>query len=607
MCGIAGFLSNKQDLNHEIARRKLNAMQNALNHRGPDGCGDFFCSSGYAAFCHTRLAIIDLSSSASQPMTIESGRYTITFNGEIYNYQKLREHLKQKNILLNTQSDTEVLLHLYALYGADCVHKIRGMFAFVIWDQQTKTAFAARDPFGIKPFYFRNEQQGHFSFASEIRSLLSASEEQVSISGAGLYSYFRTGTVSEPNSMVDGINMLPAGHTLTWKDGSIESAAYWKIGFQSEKLDLPKSIELTRNALESSIEAHLVSDVPVGIFLSGGIDSTTLVALATQMSSSKINTYSIAFESEHWNEGDIAKRIAEHFGTNHTEFLMTPAKAEPLFDEFLATVDQPTIDGFNTFCVSKLASNAGEKVVLSGLGGDELFAGYYSFTVLPKMLRWHQRFKYLSPLARGLNRILDASLPPKVKRILDFAGERATISSAHASLRGIFSKSEAKQLTALYQTSQNSSMPAAVSGSTHSVKDQVSEVELSIYMRNQLLRDSDVMSMACGLELRVPFVDKILFESIARIPAEYRLQQGKKLLIDAMPELPEWVINRPKQGFRFPFDEWFSTHWKDMPQGVSTNGLKLTPWYRRWNLLILDDWLNRYLNDADSRNGGKVR
>jgi asparagine synthase (glutamine-hydrolysing) len=334
--------------------------------------------------------------------------------------------------------------------------------------------------------------------------------------------------------------------------------------------------------------------VPVGIFLSGGIDSTALVAIASKLSKKQINTYSIAFENPEWNEADIARRVAKHFGTNHTDFLMTADIARPLFDQFLLDIDQPTIDGFNTYCVSKLASEAGEKVVLSGLGGDELFAGYKSFEILPEMVRKSELLANFRFLIKPLSKMLYKFLSPRQRRIADALNNSKSLTAAHQSLRGIFSISEAYELTKII--CKKAPKEILVSEPNHpSQADNISHLELSSYLRNQLLRDSDVASMAWGLELRVPFIDRVFIEQISAISADIRLQQGKQLLIDCVPELPTWVIDRPKQGFRFPFDEWFASNWDDMPMPTTPKWIPLTPWYRRWSLAVLNDWKARHV------------
>jgi len=442
MCGIAGILSKQLDQS-DVSQR-IAAMQASLRHRGPDDQGLFQSELSASALAHTRLSIIDLSSGGHQPMTVASRRYWITFNGEIYNYRALRSTLEQQGAVFTSQSDTEVILQLYQRMGEECITQLRGMFAFLIWDETEQQAFAARDPLGIKPFYYLASDQT-FAFASEVRTLLQSGLSQRALGENGLKSYLRHGTVSEPATLVDDINMLGAGHTLSWKNGVLNINQYWSLSFKANNIDRADAVRLTRSALEDSIRAHFVSDVPVGIFLSGGVDSTALVALAKKISEKPVNTYSIAFEDPAWNEGPVARRVAEYFGTNHTELIMTPDKARELFETFLDDIDQPTIDGFNTYCVAKLAHDHGEKVVLSGLGADELFAGYKSFQIIPKMLRTAKLLVVLLPLLKVVSTPLDRSLSARFRRVLDFL-VNPTVKQAHQSLRGMFSRSETSEL-----------------------------------------------------------------------------------------------------------------------------------------------------------------
>jgi len=589
MCGIAGILTTQVDT--ELAT-PIAAMQKAIEHRGPDGRGDFFCSTRQAAFAHTRLAIIDLSKAAHQPMGTPDGRYTITYNGEIYNYQKLRKRLEAAGEKFYSQSDTEVILKMYARKGAKCVQFLRGMFAFVIWDSKKKTAFAARDPLGIKPLYYLRTKN-RFVFASELRSVLASRLSAQTLSSSGLVSYFSRGTVEEPNTIISDIKMLPAGTHLAWHAGKTKVRRYWRLDHTPKQIDPKKAVAITRLALQDSIRAHFVGDVPVGIFLSGGIDSTALLALAKKATKKTINTYSIAFSKPEWNEGEIAKKTAKHFGSNHTEFLISPEEARPLFYEFLDAVDQPTIDGFNTYCVSQLASQKGEKVVLSGLGADELFAGYKSFETIPEILTKTHKLRSLTPILRTTSKFISVLLPVKHRRILDAASQPGSVATAHRSLRGIFSMTESLALAKSF-TGKPASEPKLREPSAEGQFNMISELELTTYMRNQLLRDGDVASMASGLELRVPFIDKVFIDQINTIPSNIRLRLGKKLLIDAVPEIPKWVLNRPKQGFRFPFDEWFSDEWKDMTTHRTPAWIPQRPWYRRWALAVLSDWAERH-------------
>ena len=596
MCGVAGLLSLSPA---ENLSNRIQAMQAALSHRGPDDSGIYISSiSGdrQSALAHTRLSILDLSAAGHQPMSTTDGRYTITFNGEIYNFQDLRKELVSQGEIFKSQTDTEIILKLYQKLGRECVTKLRGMFAFAIWDESEKTCFIARDPLGIKPLYYWYSHQT-LVFASELRAIIASGLPSVKLDLAGLYGYLTTGSVPEPHTLIADIQCLEAGNWLYWQEGNLTKHQYWQIDFTPEQISLVDAQAKVRQALKESIKYHFVSDVPVGIFLSGGIDSTAILALATEIKSSQLSTYSITFSETKWNEGVLAQKVANHFGANHTEFQVDHHFAKSVLPDFLASIDQPTIDGFNTFCVSKVAHDNGMKVVLSGLGGDEIFGGYKSFQSIPKMVKWGRRLNklpYVSQvLASGLQHWGNTS---KLKRLSDFLNNPPTFASAYKTFRGIFSHSEA---IAIIQSLTKSNYIydqklADCEGDQMTPTDWVSLLELSSYMRNQLLRDSDVMSMRWGLELRVPFVDRTLLESVASIPSHIRLAQSKQLLTASIPEIPEWIVNQPKRGFSFPFASWMESDFGDyfvnldIPQEIS-----LDSWYRRWSLAILKHWLGQ--------------
>jgi asparagine synthase (glutamine-hydrolysing) len=596
MCGIAGILT-KTEIKNNLETLMLR-MQTALQHRGPDDQGIYISPNREVGFAHTRLSILDLSAAGHQPMSTPDGRYWITFNGEIYNFRQLRLDLEAKGEKFYSQTDTEVILKLYQQQGAECVNKLRGMFAFAIWDNQEQTCFIARDALGIKPLYYW-QSGSTLIFASEIRAILASKLPSIALSPEGLYGYLVSGTVPEPHTLIAGIRALEAGNWLRWQAGNLIQQQYWQINFGSETISLTEAKEKVRNALIDSTEHHFISDVPVGIFLSGGIDSSSIVALARQTQKGNLRTYSIGFEENEWNEGELAQKIAQEFDTEHTEYKVTASLGRDLLPQFLASIDQPSIDGFNTFCVSQIAHQDGTKVVLSGLGGDELFGGYKTFQQVPSMVRWGQQLQKIQPISTVIGRGLASSgTSPRMKRLGDFLQQKPTTAAAYRSFRGIFSQTEAIKITQHYL--KDASLPIwegmifpdrSLAKNLPSLEDEVSLLELSCYMRNQLLRDSDVMSMAWGLELRVPLVDQALLEAIASIPSAMRLAPGKQLLIQAMPELPSWLLNRPKRGFFFPFQEWIDNEWGDyFPVNELAQDINLKLWYRRWSLAILQHW-----------------
>jgi len=592
MCGIAGILTTESYQEH--LERLLQRMQEALQHRGPDDQGIYIAPDRQASLAHTRLSILDLTPAGHQPMSTPDGRYWITFNGEIYNFQQLRFELEAQGEQFYSRTDTEVILKLYQRTGTDCVKHLRGMFAFAIWDDLEKTCFLARDPLGIKPLYYW-QSGSTLIFASELRALLASGLPKINLNREGLYGYLISGSVPEPHTLIDEISILEAGHWLFWQAGNVRQSQYWQIAFVAEPIPASEAIIMVRKALIDSIQHHFVSDVPVGAFLSGGIDSTTIVALSRQIQSGLLNTYSISFDEAEWNEGDLAQKVADKFGTEHTEYKITASLGRSLLPQFLAAIDQPSIDGFNTFCVSQIAHKSGMKVVLSGLGGDELFGGYKSFHKVPQMVRLSQQLQPLQPVIAGIGMGLERwGRSTQVRRIGDFIQQVPSPVVAYRSFRGIFSHWEACQI--LKFSLPDRELPLRKSRylddeNFQSLEDQISHMELSHYMRNQLLRDSDVMSMLWGLELRVPLVDRTLLETIASIPSQLRLAPGKQLLVKAVPEVPEWIVNRPKRGFFFPYEQWMKSEWQDYFQEIQCPvNIPLRPWYRRWSLAILQHW-----------------
>jgi len=591
MCGICGIVAFDGAASTD-ADRALGAMVTALAHRGPDDSGSYVSQDGLAVLGHTRLSIIDLSAAGHQPMASATGRYWITFNGEIYNYRELRDDLRKAGVRFRTETDTEVLLNLYEAHGAECVRLLRGMFAFAVWDSLERTCFLARDTFGIKPLYYYIDK-GTLVFASELKALLASGLVPKRLNPTAVAGFFRTGSAPEPHTLVVGVRALKAGHALSLRAGHARECQHSPITFATKPASADADhVANTRAALLDSVEHHFLSDVPVGIFLSGGIDSTALLALASQQRRGDIRTFSLAFDEPGYDESSLASRTAEHFGTRHHEQRMGADLARGLFDEFFSRIDRPTIDGFNTFVVSKFAAEQGMKVVLSGVGGDELFGGYPSFRRIPDLLGLRRPgMKLLENLAGG---VIERWAPrPTWRRLGQFLSGEASVRRAYQAYRSIFLTSEAERMALGYA----GSLPAAwwedepVFPTQPTLGDELSALELGLYMRNQLLRDSDVMSMASGLELRVPFLDQQLLAQLSRVPAAVRLQPGKQLLIDAVPEVPEWISRQPKRGFVFPFAKWFGSEWQPMfLQSSLRFGVVAETWYQKWAVFVFERW-----------------
>jgi asparagine synthase (glutamine-hydrolysing) len=592
MCGIGGIINS--GLGRDAVEQKLLAMQRCLHHRGPDDRGLFISPNGKTGLVNTRLAILDLSSAGHQPMASANGRYRIVLNGEIYNFQALRKELEAKGETFLSHSDTEVVLKMYERYGPDCVRELEGMFALAIWDEQGQACFLARDPFGIKPLYYY-ESNGAVCFASELRTLLGTGLVPRRLSLEAVAGYLLFGAVPEPLTLVESVRAVPAGHYLFCNDGRMRLTKYWDIEFRDGTVPKAEAIELVRDALDESVGRHLVSDVPVGVFLSGGIDSTALVALASRHAGNKLRTFCISFDDPKFDEGKVAGRTSQHFGTRHSDWRLDSATARKLLATFLECSDQPSIDGFNTFCVSRLAHEAGLKVVLSGLGGDEVFGGYGSFRRIPQMVHTSRWLNPLWPFRAGAGGLLQTRYSsPRIGRVGCFLQEAPTIAAAYWCMRGIFTPREVRVLLGRYGGRDGQFAPqiSFYVPSQPALEDEVSYLELTRYMRNQLLRDSDVMSMASSLELRVPLVDRKFIETMQQIPAALRLAPGKKILLDAVPEIPAWVRERPKQGFTFPFKDWVTDEWHDVFERVATESpVPLKSWYRQWCLLALDAFI----------------
>jgi len=574
-----------------------------------------------------------------------SARYWIVFNGEIYNYRELREEMESEvgdqrsevgeqearsmeqsvtgkeqapgntvaghlspvsarsqkpdvrdqqcednpqsairkpQFTWRSNSDTEVLLRLLIREGKAALPKLAGMFAFAFYDCETGRALLARDAFGIKPLYYI-ERDGGLVFASEVKALrfvMPESETDI----AAVRDALLWGSVSEPETLSVGIRQLPAGCFLEWDGAKAKIGRWHNLRFGKDPAPADP-VAATRAALIESIQRHLVSDVPVGIFLSGGIDSTAVLALAREVlgPGADLRTFSVGFDDPAYDESSIARRTANHFGALHTEWRMGSEEGREEITSYLAAMDQPTIDGFNTWCVSKLARREGMKVVLSGLGGDELFGGYGSFRQVPQFLRLHRLLSALRPLGTAL--LNQAPIGSRWRRLAAFLYGPSTALAAFHAQRGIFTEAEARQLTQSLTGIDPGAADWTLDDLPDDPTDAVSFLELTRYMRNQLLRDSDVFSMAHGLELRVPFVDARLFKTLAAIPASIRLRRGKQLLLEAVSEIPLWVRNQPKRGFRFPFEEWMKGEFgKILAAADEKTTVPLATWYRRWAL-----------------------
>ncbi len=603
MCGIAGQLG--RDPGAFAAR-----VGPRLAHRGPDDAGVW--QDAGACLVHRRLAILDLSPLGHQPMASACGRWQLVFNGEIYNHGELRRRLEAEGQRFRGSGDTEVLLAWLVSRGLDGLGALRGMFAFCLYDTLERSALLARDPHGIKPLYLRRGPGGSLAFASELRALLAADGEAPSLNRQALGRYLATGSVPEPDTLVEGVQRLPCGHAASWRQGRLTLQPW---GALPESLvgaagvgamPAAEAVALARSALEDSVAAHMVSDVPVGLFLSAGLDSASLLALAPR----GLHTFTIGFQTPGaggFDESGPAARIAAHFGAHHTPLNLTADQARQWLPAFLASQDQPSIDGYNTWCVARLATEHGLKVALSGLGGDELFGGYPSFRMVPKLRHWRRLIGPAGPPAAWLLQRLPQGRRARLQRITGLLEAPPSLAGAYGCFRGLFSPAETGRLLAHWGLRPDPAAAATATdrgggdhggdGEAPGGREGVAWLEGTRYLRNQLLPDSDVMAMAAGLELRLPLVDAQLQRRLAPIPAALRLAEGKQLLARSVPELPDWFLNRPKQGFRFPFQLWLDDPASPLALRLPSTprGIDLTPWYRRWSLMVLQHWLEVHI------------
>lgn len=563
MCGIAGIVTNQQNA---VDSDRLLQMKNAMSHRGPDGDGEWFNQHRTVGFAHKRLAIIDLSDRAAQPMSSADGQIHIVFNGEIYNHPELKAWCEAKGAVYRTNSDTETLLQLYALEGEQFVQRLRGMFAFAIWDETSRKLLMARDPLGIKPLYYTQNNDTIY-FASEIKALL-AGGINADRSAAGVTSFYLWGYVTEPHTWYRSISLLPAGHTLSWKPGTgARIACYCDI------VDLLRSYPNIGDSsdlgslLVDSVNHHFLADVPVGLFLSAGIDSTALLSIAAEcVDAEALQAITLGFDEFAGTANDetpIARMMADRIGCSHTVLI---GRKEDFWEEvetLFSAMDQPTIDGVNTYLVSSVAANAGLKAAMSGVGGDEMFGGYPSFDQIPRLtssLGWcNRRF---GRAVRSLLAPITARLTsPKYAGIFEYGSD---VPGAFLLRRALFMPWELPELVGEKMTRDGLESLDVLGGLEKVTKgidtafDQVTALELSIYLRNCLLREADWAGMAHGLEIRTPLVDKELLAGIIGIRSLRRGQPLRKADLANAPRrpLPKEITGRAKTGFRVPVRSW---------------------------------------------------
>jgi asparagine synthase (glutamine-hydrolysing) len=629
MCGICGIVGGVEAPASQAAVRRMMA---ALQHRGPDDEG--LLAAPPVTLGMRRLSIIDLPG-GRQPMTNEDGTLTLVFNGEIYNFRELRRELEKRGHGFRTQSDTEVAVHAYEEWGAECLKRLRGMFALAILerprDGSGNRVFLARDRFGIKPLYYV-VVDGTLLFASEVRALLASGHISPRLCRSALRSYLLFGSVGEPSTMLDGVRTLPPGHWMRVSaddPAKLEINPYWELAKGDADARVASPAKNLRSLLEDAVRLHLIADVPLGVFLSSGIDSTALASLAARERGG-VHTLTVTFPEREFSEAEIARRTAQKLGATHRELVLSGEEMLARVDEAAAALDQPSMDGVNTYFVSWAARQAGLKVALSGLGGDEVFGGYSTFQATAQAKR-------VAAAARRVPAGVRTATAPAVARLAGRAdaGRKAAavwqepdaLPQEYFFTRALFTPAQVDNLL----NGQPVSVEHDWLGWLESVTRQaeqfdsftaVSWLESRSYMLNTLLRDTDSMSMAHSLEVRVPFLDHPLIEFMAALPLEEKQRRGvpKSLLIDALGDLlPPDVVNKTKQTFTLPWEHWLRGTLKErITRGLAELAPPLadaldadavqavwrdfearrTSWSRPWSLYVLNEWAKSHLRTA---------
>jgi len=631
MCGIAGKLYFQGD--RRVEEDELRAMTDAVAHRGPNGEG--FWTEGSVGLGHRRLAIIDLRAIAAQPMSNEDGSVWITFNGEIYNFKELREELEAKGHFFRTNSDTETIVHAWEEYGRACVERLRGMFAFALWDAKRRTLFLARDRVGKKPlFYYAGPDR--FVFASEIKAILADEAVPLEADPVALDHFLALGYIAAPQTAFRGIRKLPAAHWLEVRDGRVQIGKYWTLRYAPKnRLILGDAMAELRWRIAEAVRLRLVSDVPVGAFLSGGIDSSAVVAHMALALNRPVRTFSVGFEEASFDERPFARMVADRYATDHTELVVRPSVVD-ILPRLVWHYDEPFGDSsaVPSYAIAELTRRH-VTVVLNGDGGDENFAGYDRYVVnrrarrgdliplglrrsvaaligrLPASSRQHQPWKKLAAVTEALAQVPERRYARWIGHVsfperqdLWTAGFREAVKGSDPEQLFVdaFRRSDAEDWT-----------------------DATLNTDVDLYLADDLLVKMDRATMAHSLEGRSPFLDHVLMEFVARLPATYKLARGQKkriLRATLRGVVPDAILDRPKMGFGAPISHWFRNELRAMAQDLLLSPRAVQRGYFRpaaverlldehihgredhgeelWDLLVLEVWHRTFI-DAGAR------
>lgn len=605
MCGINGIFHFNQ--NH-VEEWHIKKMNEAIQHRGPDNNGIFLQNN--VGLGHVRLSIIDLSNAGNQPMFSHDGRFVLIFNGEIYNYQKIKSLLPEYPF--KTSSDSEVLIAAYIKWGTQMLEYLEGMFAFAIYDQAQQNLFIARDRLGIKPLYYY-KTDNFIVFSSEIRGLLASNLFQAQLDKSKISEFFRLGTVSGQDTLLQNTKSIPPASFAIISERTFDFHSYWEPTLETNnEISYEQCKKDIKTLFMNAVEKRLVADVPFGAFLSGGIDSTAVTAAMSECMSGSVNTFNISFEEIEFSEAYYAKQVAKRYGTKHTEIKLSPTLFLEEIENILNAYDHPSFDGANSYIVSQVTRKAGITMALSGLGGDELFGGYPVFAQLPLII--NKLGKVPTIVRKCGSTLLSFNQNTRYKKLYELLSMNTLHpAQAYETLRSMLSKSDCNYLLGSYQPIVSESF----FNNSFERYRQLTQAELHYYLQPVLLRDTDQMSMRHALEVRVPFLDHKLVEYVLNTPDAYKTKSKaqKSLLVESLSDLlPLEIIQRKKMGFVLPWDKWLRNELSEYVQNAihkltdrellhaqswqsAFNDFKIGKqnhhWNIFWGLVVLTNWLDR--------------